>query len=151
VAVPPDWSSRLAGLSGSSQLPGRPLRLGVRTRSLTAMATPDPFPEPPPDDAGAGTDVDAAGPPMSSDRAVIEAGRRKGGAAGAVLAGAMVAMRDLLEGPPKEEIPIEVEASSQPVDVDKDGVAVQVGDVDVAAPALERKVPLPRAKRRRRS
>jgi hypothetical protein len=105
------------------------------------MATPDPFPEPPkPDDAESSA---------ARDRATIEAGRRKGGAAGAVLAGAMVAMRDLLEGPPKEEIPIEVEASSQPHDVDKDGVAVQVGEVDVASPPLERKDPLPRPKRRR--
>jgi hypothetical protein len=106
------------------------------------MATRDPFPEPPPDDG-----PEAA--PATKDRAAIEAGRRKGGAAGAALAGAMLAMRDLLEGPVKEEIPIEVESSSEPHDVDRDGVEVQVGDVDVASPPLERKDPLPTAKRRR--
>ena len=117
----------------------------------TTPTTPDPFTEPPtPDEVDVdAAHVDSGDSAASRDRAAIEAGRRKGGAAGAVLAGAMVAMRDVLEGPPKEEIPIEVEASSQPHDVDKDGVAVQVGEVDVAAPALERKAPLPRAKRRR--
>jgi hypothetical protein len=109
------------------------------------MATRDPFPEPPPPEDPA----DDPAAPVTRDRAAIEAGRRKGGAAGAALAGAMLAMRDLLEGPVKEEIPIEVEASSQPLDVDRDGVEVQVGDVDVAAPPLERKEPLPTAKRRR--
>ena len=39
----------------------------------------------------------------------IEAGRRKGGVAGAAMAGAMLALRDDLEGPTKEEIPIELE------------------------------------------
>jgi hypothetical protein len=82
---------------------------------------------------------------------VVEAGRRKGGAAGAALAGAMLAMRDVLEGPKKEEIPIEVEASGEPHDVDRDGVRVDVDGVGVAAPALERREPVTakRSSRRR--
>jgi len=72
----------------------------------------------------------------------IEAGRRKGGAAGAAMAGAMLAVAEIYEGPPKEDAPVTVEASSDPNDIDKDGVDVTVGDVDVAAPPLERLDPV---------
>ena len=68
----------------------------------------------------------------------IEAGRRKGGVAGAAMAGAMMAVAEIYEGPPKEDAPVTVEASSDPTDIDRDGVDVSVGEVDVSAPALER-------------
>jgi hypothetical protein len=83
-------------------------------------------------------------------RAAVEAGRRRGGVAGAALAGAMLGLRDALEGKPKEEIPIEVEASGEPHDVDRDGVHVEVDGMDVAAPALERKPPVTTPKGRRK-
>jgi hypothetical protein len=79
----------------------------------------------------------------------IEAGRRKGGVAGAAMAGAMLALRDIYEGPTKEEIPIEVEASGEPHDLDRDGVDLSVDGVDVSSPPLERKDPLPASKARR--
>jgi hypothetical protein len=79
----------------------------------------------------------------------IEAGRRKGGMAGAAMAGAMLALRDIYEGPTKEEIPIEVEASSEPHDLEREGVDLSVDGVDVSAPPLERKEPLPTARARR--
>ena len=79
----------------------------------------------------------------------IEAGRRKGGVAGAAMAGAMLALRDIYEGPTKEEIPIELEASGEPHDLDRDGVDLTVDGVDVSSPALERKDPLPAPKARR--
>jgi len=72
----------------------------------------------------------------------IEAGRRKGGAAGAAMAGAMLAVAEIYEGPPKEDAPVTVEASSDPNDIDQDGVEVTVGDVDVSAPPLERLDPV---------
>ena len=68
----------------------------------------------------------------------IEAGRRKGGVAGAAMAGAMMAVAEIYEGPPKEDAPVTVEASSDPTDIDRDGVDVSVGEVDVSAPALQR-------------
>ena len=68
----------------------------------------------------------------------IEAGRRRGGVAGAAMAGAMMAVAEIYEGPPKEDAPVTVEASSDPTDIDRDGVDVTVGEVDVSAPALER-------------
>jgi hypothetical protein len=79
----------------------------------------------------------------------IEAGRRKGGLAGAAMAGAMLALRDIYEGPTKEEIPIEVEASGEPHNLDRDGVDLTVDGVDVSSPPLERKDPLPASKGRR--
>ena len=69
-------------------------------------------------------------------RYAIEAGKRKGGLAGAAMAGAMFAVADIVEGPKKDDKPVTVEASSDPDDVDRDGIDVQVGDVDVASPAL---------------
>jgi hypothetical protein len=65
----------------------------------------------------------------------IEAGRRKGGLLGAAAAGAMIGLRDIYEGPPKEdEIVVVSESSGEPGDIDKDGIEISVGDVDVWAP-----------------
>lgn len=75
-------------------------------------------------------------------RSAIEAGRRKGGVAGAAMAGAMLAVADIYEGPRKDDAPVTVEASGDPHDVDRDGIDVQVGEVDVSAPALERRDPV---------
>ncbi|MEQ9163089.1 MAG: hypothetical protein RLN74_10290, partial [Ilumatobacter fluminis] len=69
-------------------------------------------------------------------RYAIEAGKRKGGLAGAAMAGAMFAVADIVEGPKKDDKPVTVEASSDPDDVDRDGIGVQVGDVEVGSPAL---------------
>lgn len=66
----------------------------------------------------------------------IEAGRRRGGVAGAAMAGAMFAVAEIYEGPKKDDKPVTVEASSDPEDVDRDGIDVSVGDVDVGSPAL---------------
>lgn len=79
----------------------------------------------------------------------IAAGRRKGGAAGAAMAGAMLAMSDIVEGPRKDDAPVTVEASGDPHDVDRDGVDVSVDGVDVASPALERLDPVTEPKQRR--
>lgn len=75
-------------------------------------------------------------------RSAIEAGRRKGGAAGAALAGAMIAVSDIVEGPRRDDAPVTVEASGEPDDVDRDGVAVDVDGVSVVAPPLERRAPV---------
>ncbi|MEO6652141.1 MAG: hypothetical protein ABIP17_05725 [Ilumatobacteraceae bacterium] len=76
---------------------------------------------------------------LAAQRAdAITAGRRKAGVAGAAMAGAMLAVAEIYEGPPKEDAPVTVEASSDPTDIDRDGVDVTVGDVDVSSPPLER-------------
>lgn len=88
---------------------------------------------------------------LASARAsAIAAGRRKGGLAGAAMAGAMLAVSDIIEGPPKDDAPVTVEASSDPHDVDRDGVDVTVGDVGVSAPPLERILPPVDARRQPR-
>jgi hypothetical protein len=68
----------------------------------------------------------------------INAGKRKAGLAGAAMAGAMFALAEIIEGPPKEDSPVTVEASSKPHDLEKEGFAETIGGVDVEAPPLER-------------
>ncbi len=82
--------------------------------------------------------------------AAIAAGRRKGGVAGAALAGAMFAVAEIYEGPRKEKSSVVVEASSDPNDLDADGLEVTVGEVSVASPALERLEPVSERDRRKR-
>jgi hypothetical protein len=72
----------------------------------------------------------------------IAAGRRKAGVAGAAMAGAMIAVAEIYEGPRSDDKPVTVEASSDPDDIDRDGIDVRVGEVDVEAPALERMDPV---------
>ena len=78
----------------------------------------------------------------------IAAGRRKGGAAGAAMAGAMLALKDIYEGPPREEIVAVAESPTKPTDIDKDGIEVTVGDVDVWAPPPPAPTTPPAAQRR---
>ena len=67
--------------------------------------------------------------------AMIEAGRRKGGLLGAAAAGAMIGLRDVYEGPPKDDdIVMEIEAAGEPGDIDVDGIRGRVADVDFWAP-----------------
>ena len=79
----------------------------------------------------------------------LAAGRRKSGLAGAAMAGAMLAVADIIEGPPKEDAPVTVEASSDPHDLEKDGFGATVDGVDVEAPPLERLDPVTNRKRHR--
>jgi hypothetical protein len=66
---------------------------------------------------------------------MIEAGRRKGGVLGAAAAGAMIGIRDVYEGPPKDDdIVIVSEAPGDPEDIDIDGITGRVSDVDFWAP-----------------
>ncbi len=58
------------------------------------------------------------------------------------MAGAMLAISDVLEGPKKDDAPVTVEASSDPLDLEKDGFGAQVDGVDVEAPPLERLDPV---------
>lgn len=75
-------------------------------------------------------------------RSAIEAGRRKGGVAGAAMAGAMMVMSEIVEGPKKDDAPVVVESNSDPTDVDRDGVTVDLAELTVAAPPLERLDPV---------
>lgn len=66
---------------------------------------------------------------------MIEAGRRKGGVLGAAAAGAMIGLRDIYVGPPKQDdIVIVSEAPGEPEDIDIDGITGRVDDIDFWAP-----------------
>ena len=80
----------------------------------------------------------------------INAGKRKAGLAGAAMAGAMLAISEIIEGPPKEDAPVTVEASSKPHDLEKEGFEATVDGVDVEAPPLERVDPVTSRKSPRR-
>ncbi len=56
---------------------------------------------------------------------VVRNARKRYGVAGAMLAGAMVALRDLLEKP-KDDQAVVVDAPSEPTDMDHDGITVPV-------------------------
>ncbi len=98
----------------------------------------------------------AAANQLNRDRSMIEAGRRAGGVAGAIVAGAMIAVRDVVEGPPKDQGSVVVEAPSDPEDLDTDGTTLRAEEVggrqDVAVPPQPRRPPLTarRTSRRRR-
>lgn len=66
----------------------------------------------------------------------ITAGRRKAGVAGAALAGSMLVLRDIYEGPPKDQGAIEIEASGEVHDVDRDGISMIVDDTHISIPPL---------------
>lgn len=61
----------------------------------------------------------------------IAAGRRKGGVMGAAMAGAMMALQEIYQGPQKDEMVAVSESPDEPGDIDKDGILISVGDVDV--------------------
>lgn len=92
---------------------------------------------------------------LARNRSMIEHGRRIGGAAGAALAGAMIAVRDIYEGPKRDDGQVVVDAPSQPHDVDRDGVELTADDVGgpdaVAVPAQPRRPPIGASTTRRKS
>jgi hypothetical protein len=59
-------------------------------------------------------------------------------------------MRDVIEGPPKDSAPVVVESSSEPTDIDVDGLHVDMGEVAVASPPLPQTEPKVKKRLRRR-
>jgi hypothetical protein len=98
--------------------------------------------------------------PESDDDAPIElesfdpvrAARRRHGAAGAIMAAGMFGLDQALTGRKvKQEAPIVMAASDEPVDIDHTGIIVPVDDsVSVIAPPQPRSDPLPARRRRRK-
>jgi hypothetical protein len=69
--------------------------------------------------------------------------RRRLGRGGAMLAAGMLGLDQVLSGKKKEEAPIVVDANSDPVDIDADGIRVRVSeDAEVVSPPLPRTPPL---------
>ena len=109
----------------------------------------------PTDDDSLGEDVAAVRAAEQADRrrSAIAHGRRIGGTPGAMMAGAMMGLRDVLENPRDERPVAEVEAPSDPFDVDRDGVELAAddlgGDADVAIAPQPRRAPIVPGRRRR--
>jgi hypothetical protein len=98
----------------------------------------------------AAPDDDAAIEPLQSFDPVRTA-RRRHGAAGAIVAAGMFGLDQALGRKPKEEAPIVMAASDEPVDIDHEGIIVPVDDgLSVIAPPQPRSEPLPSRRRRRR-
>ena len=83
---------------------------------------------------------------LARDNAMRDRGRKLGGAAGAALAAAMIAIRDIYEGPPKDDGSVVVDAPTEPEDLDRDGLELGADEIgglnDVAVPALPRRPPV---------
>ena len=82
----------------------------------------------------------------------IGAARRRHGSAGAIVAAGMFGLDQALTGrKPKEEAPIVMAASDEPVDIDHEGITVPVDERrSVVAPPQPRSDPLPARRRRRK-
>jgi hypothetical protein len=84
--------------------------------------------------------------------AMISNAKRRHGALGGVLAAGMLGLDQALGRKVREEAPVVVDANSDPVDLDTDGISIAVADdTDVVSPPLPRTPPVTsNAKRRRR-
>jgi hypothetical protein len=106
--------------------------------------------------AGAERQLLADANALARDNAMRARGRKLGGTAGAALAAAMIAIRDVYEGRPKDDGSVVVDAPTEPEDLDRDGLALGADEIgganDVAVPALPRRAPVVarRTSRRRR-
>jgi len=82
----------------------------------------------------------------------IGTARRRHGTRGAILAAGMFGVDQVYNGRKvKQEAPIVVDAASEPVDLDSDGITVPVDDeTDVVAPPLPRTEPVDTKRRRTR-
>lgn len=77
--------------------------------------------------------------------------RRRHGAAGAIIAAGMLGLDKVLGRKPREEAPIVISTGSQPIDIDDDGIVVQIDEqLSVVAPPQPRPDPFPPRRRTRR-
>ena len=81
----------------------------------------------------------------------IATARRRHGTAGAVLAAGLFGIDIALGRKPREDIPVVVASSSEPTDIDTEGIRLDVDEqTTVVAPALPRSEPSPARGRRAR-
>lgn len=90
------------------------------------------------------------------NRSMRDRGRQIGGVPGAMVAGLMIALRDIYETPKRDNGSVVVDSPSEPHDVDRDGLdlmASEIGaDAGITIAAQTRRPPIiGRARRRTRS
>lgn len=87
------------------------------------------------------------------NRSMRDRGRQIGGTPGAVMAGMMIALRDIYESPKRDNGSVVVDSPSEPHDVDRDGLEFEAGDVgsdaDITIAAQESRPPIVSRGRRR--
>ena len=66
--------------------------------------------------------------PDNSDDQLVRRAAQRYGTVGAMLAGGMVVFDKLLGRKPKQEAAVVIEASSEPEDIEQDGITVAVND-----------------------
>lgn len=80
----------------------------------------------------------------------VATARRRHGAAGAILAAGMFGLDIAMGRKPKEEAPVVVAANTEPVDIEKDGIEVEIDEnTSVFAPPQPPSDPFPRRRRRK--
>lgn len=88
------------------------------------------------------------------NRSMRERGRQIGGVPGAMVAGLMIALRDIYESPKRDNGAVEVDSPSETHDVDRDGVDLDAADIGadagVTIAAQSRRPPIETPTRRRR-
>ena len=87
------------------------------------------------------------------NQSMRDRGRQIGGVPGAMMAGLMIALRDIYEAPKRDNGSVVVDSPSEPHDVDRDGLdldAAEVGaDADIRIDAQIRRPPIIGQARRR--
>ncbi|KRO37376.1 MAG: hypothetical protein O3A24_06010 [Actinobacteria bacterium] len=74
--------------------------------------------------------------PDNSDDQLVRRAAQRYGTVGAMLAGGMVVFDRLLGRKPKQEAAVVIEASSEPEDIEQDGITVAINDnITVHSPA----------------
>ena len=68
------------------------------------------------------------------NRSMRERGRQIGGTPGAVMAGMMIALRDIYESPKRDNGSVVVDSPSEPHDVDRDGLELRCAPTSAATP-----------------
>lgn len=70
-------------------------------------------------------------------KAMIEAGRRRAGVTGAAMAGIMLVISDIYEAPKRDEVVAVADAPSDPVDIETDGIAMDIDGIDLWTPPAD--------------
>lgn len=90
---------------------------------------------------------------IDDGREIVDTARRRHGGMGAILAAGMLGLDQVLGRKPREEAPVVVDANSDPIDIDTDGITVALDDdLAVHAPPQARPdpfAPSPRTRARR--
>jgi len=87
------------------------------------------------------------------NRSMRERGRQIGGTPGALVAGMMIALRDIYEAPKRDNGSVVVDSPSEPHDVDRDGLELEAAEIgaeaDVTIAAQTRRPPIVARRRSR--